>query len=148
LPDRASPFLATLLTALVRRAGEAAVARHRPTVAQEHQKAGVGRRRYGQKTQMFSGHHTGETLEPIFRSKLADTSSQALPTAPIFVEGNTVGVRPDFVYSVSREFVRNCQTPMLVLPDDTPAHAYQVAMSHRWRRTPTFQSIPGRTRPN
>jgi hypothetical protein len=26
------------------------------------------------------------------RSKLADTSSQALPTAPIFVEGNTVGV--------------------------------------------------------
>jgi pimeloyl-ACP methyl ester carboxylesterase len=37
-------------------------------------------------------------------------------------------VRPDFVYSVSREFVRNCQTPMLVLPDDTPAHAYQVAI--------------------
>src|SRR5450755_4146726 len=26
------------------------------------------------------------------RSKLADTSSQALPTAPIFVDGNTVGV--------------------------------------------------------
>src|ERR1700683_3997734 len=26
------------------------------------------------------------------RSKLADTSSQALPTAPIFVEGNTVRV--------------------------------------------------------
>src|ERR1035438_9913276 len=26
------------------------------------------------------------------RSKLADTSSQALPTAPIFVEGNAVGV--------------------------------------------------------
>src|SRR5208337_2155137 len=26
------------------------------------------------------------------RSKLADTSSQALTTAPIFVEGNTVGV--------------------------------------------------------
>jgi pimeloyl-ACP methyl ester carboxylesterase len=37
-------------------------------------------------------------------------------------------VRPDFVYSVSREFVRNCQTPMLVLPDDTPAHAYQTAV--------------------
>ena len=36
-------------------------------------------------------------------------------------------VRPDFVYSVSRDFVRNCQTPMLVLPD-TPAHAYQVAI--------------------
>jgi hypothetical protein len=37
-------------------------------------------------------------------------------------------VQPVFVYSVSREFVRGCQTPMLVLPDDTPAHPYQVAM--------------------
>ena len=37
-------------------------------------------------------------------------------------------VQPDFVYSVSRDFVRTCQTPMLVLPDDTPAHPYQVAM--------------------
>src|SRR3984957_14977779 len=37
-------------------------------------------------------------------------------------------VRPDFVYSVSRDFVRSCQTPMLVLPDDTEAHAYQVAV--------------------
>jgi pimeloyl-ACP methyl ester carboxylesterase len=31
-------------------------------------------------------------------------------------------VRPDFVYSVSQEFARRCQTPMLVLPDETPAH--------------------------
>jgi pimeloyl-ACP methyl ester carboxylesterase len=31
-------------------------------------------------------------------------------------------VRPDFVYSVSREFARSCETPMLVLPDETPAH--------------------------
>ena len=41
---------------------------------------------------------------------------------------NLYNVRPDFVYSVSRDFVRNCQTPMLVLPDDTAAHAYQVAI--------------------
>jgi pimeloyl-ACP methyl ester carboxylesterase len=41
---------------------------------------------------------------------------------------NLYRARPDFVYSVSREFVRNCQTPMLVLPDDTAAHAYQVAI--------------------
>ncbi len=34
----------------------------------------------------------------------------------------------DFVFTVSRDFVRSCQTPMLVLPDDTPAHPYQVAM--------------------
>jgi pimeloyl-ACP methyl ester carboxylesterase len=30
--------------------------------------------------------------------------------------------RPDFVYSVSQDFARRCQTPMLVLPDETPAH--------------------------
>jgi len=35
---------------------------------------------------------------------------------------------PDFVYSVSRDFVRSCQTPMLVMPDDIPAHPYAVAM--------------------
>jgi len=41
---------------------------------------------------------------------------------------NLFRVQPDFVYSVSRDFVRSCQTPMLVLPDDTAAHAYQVAI--------------------
>jgi len=41
---------------------------------------------------------------------------------------NLYRVRPDFVHSVSRDFARNCQTPMLVLPDDTPAHAYQTAV--------------------
>ena len=36
--------------------------------------------------------------------------------------------RPDFVFTVARDFVRNCQTPILVLPDDVPAHPYAVAM--------------------
>jgi pimeloyl-ACP methyl ester carboxylesterase len=36
--------------------------------------------------------------------------------------------RPDFVYSVTRDFVRSCQTPMLVMPDDVPAHPFQVSM--------------------
>ena len=35
---------------------------------------------------------------------------------------------PDFVFTVSRDFVRACQTPVLVLPDDIPAHPYAVAM--------------------
>jgi pimeloyl-ACP methyl ester carboxylesterase len=34
----------------------------------------------------------------------------------------------DFVFTVTREFVRSCQTPILVLPDDVPAHPYAVAM--------------------
>jgi len=35
---------------------------------------------------------------------------------------------PDFVFTVSRDFVRTCPTPVLVLPDDVPAHPYAVAM--------------------
>jgi len=35
---------------------------------------------------------------------------------------------PDFVITVTRDFVRSCQTPVLILPDDIPAHPYKVAM--------------------
>jgi pimeloyl-ACP methyl ester carboxylesterase len=35
---------------------------------------------------------------------------------------------PDFVFTVTRDFVRACQTPVLVLPDDVPSHPYAVAM--------------------
>src|SRR5262245_37684430 len=35
---------------------------------------------------------------------------------------------PDFVFTVTRDFVRSCQTPILILPDDIPAHPYAVAM--------------------
>jgi pimeloyl-ACP methyl ester carboxylesterase len=35
---------------------------------------------------------------------------------------------PDFVLTVTRDFVRNCQTPVLILPDDVPPHPYAVAM--------------------
>ena len=35
---------------------------------------------------------------------------------------------PDFVFTVTRDFVKNCKTPILVLPDDVPPHPYKVAM--------------------
>jgi pimeloyl-ACP methyl ester carboxylesterase len=35
---------------------------------------------------------------------------------------------PDFVWTVTRDFVRQCKTPILILPDDIPAHPYKVAM--------------------
>jgi pimeloyl-ACP methyl ester carboxylesterase len=35
---------------------------------------------------------------------------------------------PDFVFTVTRDFVRSCRTPVLILPDDIPAHPYAVAM--------------------
>ena len=34
----------------------------------------------------------------------------------------------DFVFTVDRDFVRNCQTPLLILPDDIPPHPYAMAM--------------------
>jgi pimeloyl-ACP methyl ester carboxylesterase len=34
----------------------------------------------------------------------------------------------DFVFTVTRDFVRHCQTPVLILPDDIPPHPYAVAM--------------------
>ena len=36
--------------------------------------------------------------------------------------------RADFVFTVTRDFVRNLQTPLLIAPDDVPAHPYEVAM--------------------
>lgn len=41
---------------------------------------------------------------------------------------NLFRVNPDFAYSVPREFARTCKTPILVLPDDTPAHNYQTSI--------------------
>jgi len=35
---------------------------------------------------------------------------------------------PDFIWPVTREFVKQMRTPVLVLPDDIPAHPYKVAM--------------------
>ena len=34
----------------------------------------------------------------------------------------------DFVFTVTRDFVRSCQTPVLILPDDIPQHPYAIAM--------------------
>ena len=34
----------------------------------------------------------------------------------------------DFVFTVDRDFVRKCKTPVLIMPDDVPAHPYAVAM--------------------
>jgi hypothetical protein len=35
---------------------------------------------------------------------------------------------PDFVFTVTRDFVKSCQTPVLVLPDDTGGHSLAVAI--------------------
>ena len=50
-----------------------------------------------------------------------------MPTVDKFVT-RMFETDPDFVFTVTRDFVRGCQTPILVLPDDVPAHPYAVAM--------------------
>jgi pimeloyl-ACP methyl ester carboxylesterase len=47
--------------------------------------------------------------------------------ASAFLE-NMYRKNADFVFTATRDFVRQCQTPVLVLPDDVPAHPYAVAM--------------------
>ena len=41
---------------------------------------------------------------------------------------NMYNNRADFVFTVSREFVSGLQTPILIAPDDVPAHPYERAM--------------------
>jgi hypothetical protein len=41
---------------------------------------------------------------------------------------NLYAVQPDFLYSVLRDFIRNCRTPMLVLPDDIASHPLQASI--------------------
>ena len=41
---------------------------------------------------------------------------------------NLCRARPDLVYRVSREFMRSCQMPMPVMPDDAPAHPLQTSV--------------------
>ena len=50
-----------------------------------------------------------------------------LQTTDQFVT-NMFETNPDFVFTVTRDFVRSCQNPILVLPDEVPAHPYAVAM--------------------
>jgi pimeloyl-ACP methyl ester carboxylesterase len=37
-------------------------------------------------------------------------------------------VRPEFVYSVSRDFAKSCERPMLVLPDNVDAHPLEASI--------------------
>ena len=41
---------------------------------------------------------------------------------------NMYTAKADFVFTVTRDFVRNCQTPIMILPDDNATHPYATAM--------------------
>ena len=58
---------------------------------------------------------------------IAQRPEITMPTVDTFVT-RMFETDPDFVFTVTRDFVRGCQTPILVLPDDSPAHPYAPAM--------------------
>jgi len=73
-------------------------------------------------TVLYDGSKTG--WEPDFLKRRSDV-------APDTVEKYLTKMfrtDADFVFTVKRDFVRSCQTPVLILPDDVPAHPFAVAM--------------------
>jgi hypothetical protein len=61
---------------------------------------------------------------PELRKRRSDASTEAIEK----YLHNLYRVQPDFVYSVSRDFAKSCETPLLVLPDDIVAHPLQVSI--------------------
>lgn len=65
-----------------------------------------------------------ENWVPEFRKRRPDISMSTIETYL-----HNLYRRPaDFVYSVSRDFVKSLETPILVLPDDMPSHSYQTCV--------------------
>jgi pimeloyl-ACP methyl ester carboxylesterase/predicted acylesterase/phospholipase RssA len=68
--------------------------------------------------------HSKENWVPDFVKGRPDVSAEAIEK---YLQ-NLYAAQPDFLYSVSRDFIAQCRTPMLVLPDDTPSHPLQTSI--------------------
>jgi len=73
-------------------------------------------------TVMYRYSH--ENWVPEFRARRPEVTADTIEK----YLHNLYAARPDFVYSVTRDFARGIRTPILVLPDDTPAHPHQTAI--------------------
>ena len=49
---------------------------------------------------------------------------------------------PDFVFTVTRDCVKGCQTPVLVLPDDTSGHSLAVDRERDARAKRPTEHVP------
>ncbi|MFT5389940.1 MAG: pimeloyl-ACP methyl ester carboxylesterase [Gammaproteobacteria bacterium] len=79
--------------------------------------------------------HWPQDPDVMYRSGRDGWAPELLTTRPDLSEDaiepylhNLYRLNPDFLYSVSRELIRNCQTPILVLPDNAPAHPHQTSV--------------------
>ena len=73
-------------------------------------------------TVLYDGSKTG--WEPDFLKRRSDVTAD---TVEKYLT-KMFRTDADFVFTVKRDFVRSCQTPVLILPDDVPAHPFAVAM--------------------
>ena len=81
------------------------------------------------------GHRPDEHIDYMYNSGKDVWAPELLPNRPdlnmdmvLKYLHNLYRVQPDFLYSVPRSFIAGCQTPMLVLPDETPAHPLQTSI--------------------
>ena len=58
----------------------------------------------------------------------AKQRGESMETVERYLSKMYTGPAADFVYTVSRDFVRSVKAPVLILPDDTPPHPYTIAM--------------------
>ncbi len=68
--------------------------------------------------------HSEQNWIPEFRKRRPDVSTETIGK----YMDSLWRVQPDFLYSVSRDFIAGCPTPILVLPDDTPSHPLQTSI--------------------
>ncbi len=68
--------------------------------------------------------HSKENWVPDFMKRRPDVSTQTIEK----YLHELYATQPDFLHSVLRDFIRSCQTPMLVLPDDVPSHPLQTSI--------------------
>jgi pimeloyl-ACP methyl ester carboxylesterase len=68
--------------------------------------------------------HSEENWLPDFKQRRPDVSQDAIDK--YFT--SLWRAQPDFLYSVPRDFIANCRTPILVLPDDTASHPLQTSI--------------------
>src|SRR5204862_1398590 len=62
--------------------------------------------------------HSRENWLPDFRARRPEVSMDTIDK----YFHSLWRVQPDFLYSVPREFIKNCHPPILVFPHDTPSH--------------------------
>src|ERR1700686_256318 len=89
--------------------------------------AGVLAQPVGWRPEMRDPKYPGVFWKTWGPALIAQRPELTMPTVDKFVT-RLFETDPDFVFTVTRDFVRGCQTPILVLPDDSPAHPYAVAM--------------------